>query len=71
MIFTIKFKKCMTDTSIFSIIIPKLSYWKKFSPIVLFKVDKNSKIGCHNTILSYYLAMGLRIKSSGKSSLNT
>ena len=51
MISAIKLKKCVSDTSILSIIINKLCYKKKLYPIILFEVDKNLKIGFYYTIL--------------------
>ena len=53
----------MTKVYIFGIVICKLSYCQGPSPIVLFKVDKNLKIGLYNTFLLLYLAISLRIKN--------
>ena len=59
MIFVVEFEKDMANTSIFGIIIDKLYYKKKPYPIILFKIDKNSKVGFHHIILSLDLTVCL------------
>lgn len=51
----IEFKRHITDTRIFCIIISELSYWKKPSSVVLFVIDKSLKVGFYNTIFSFDL----------------
>lgn len=60
----------MTNASIFTVIICKLSYEDESDLINLFKVNKILKIDLHNTVLSFCLAFSLRIKSNGKFLLN-
>ena len=62
MIFAIKLKKCVANIDIFGIIISKLCYKKKSCLIILFKVDKNSKISFNCGVLSLSLAICLRIE---------
>ena len=57
MIFIIKFKKYISNTSIFGVIIDQLSYKKKLYLIILFKINKSSKIGLYYIILFLSLAI--------------
>ena len=59
MISIIKLKKHVIGISILSIIISKLHYKKKLYPIILFKIDKSSKIGFYYTISLFDLAIYL------------
>ena len=52
MISVIKNKKYVAGTNIFGIIIGKFYYKKKLCLIILFKIDKASKIGVNCAILS-------------------
>ena len=45
MIFAIKFEKCVTNTSIFGIIVGKLRHQKKPCLVILLKITKNSRVG--------------------------
>ena len=71
MIFAIEFKKYVANTSIFSIIIAKLYYKKKSYSIILFKVNKNLKIGLYYTFLFLNLIIYLQIKGDKEFLLNT
>ena len=52
-----KLKKYIAGISNFGIIINELCYKKKLYPIVLFKINKNLKIGFHYTIMFFSLAI--------------
>ena len=71
MIFAIKFKKYVIGTSIFGIVVDKLCNRKKPCLVILFKIDKDSKVGFHHIILSFSLTVHLWVKSGKESPLNT
>ena len=56
----------MAKARILGIVIYKLSHQKELSPIVLFKIVKNSKISFYSTILLLCLTINLRIENCGK-----
>ena len=60
-----------TDADIFSIIVSKLYYRKKPYSIILFKVDKELKVGFHCAILPFNLADCLRVEGGGEFLLDT
>ena len=62
MIFAIKLKKYIISASIFSIDASKPCYKKRSCPIILFKINKSSKIGVYFAILPLNLAIYLRIE---------
>ena len=64
MIFVIEFKRYITGTDIFNIIINKLCYRKKLYSIILFEINKNLKISFYYTILSFNLAIYLWIEDN-------
>ena len=70
MIATIQLEKCMAGTCVFDIIVSKLVYWYKLSPIVLLEIEKSLKVSFHSTDLPFGLAVSLRIKGRGKLMLN-
>ena len=49
----------MANTSIFDIIIDKLHHKKKLYPIILFKINKDLKIGFYCSILPFNLSICL------------
>ena len=59
MIFIIELERCVAGASILSIIVGKLRYGKKLCPIILLKIDKDSEINFHHTILLFSLAIHL------------
>ena len=63
MISAVKLKKCITNTSIFDIIVNKLYYKKKLYQIILFDIDKDLKISFYYTILFLSLTIYLKIES--------
>ena len=49
----------MANASIHGIVVGKLRHGKKLCPIILFKVDKDSKVGFHYIILLFGLTIRL------------
>lgn len=66
MIALVKLKKYMTNIFIFGIIINKLGYKQKSSSIILFLINKNTKISFCYTVLPLSLIVYLWIKYSKK-----
>ena len=60
----------MADACIFGIIISKLGHGQESGPIILFKIDEDSKIGLYGTILPFCLAVCLRVKSGGEAAFD-
>lgn len=60
----------MTGTSVFGIIINKFSHWKESSLVVLFKINKNTKIRLYDTILILGFAISSGVKHSRKSAFD-
>ena len=56
----------MAAACIFSIVISKLGYWQKFCPVILFKFDKSLEVSFYHTILTFGLAIYLKMKSCRK-----
>lgn len=46
----VKLERCMTYAGIYCIILSKSGYWQKSDPIILFKIDKYSKVNFHSII---------------------
>ena len=63
MISVIELEKYVASIGIFGVIVGKLRHGKKPCPIILLKVDKNSKIGFYCTILPIGLTVRLWIES--------
>lgn len=70
MIIVIQLKKNVAGAYILGIVIDKLGYKQKPSPIVLLKIDKNLEIRFYYTILMFYLPICLKIKSGGELPFN-
>ena len=66
----VEFKKRIAGAGIFGVVIFKLNYWQKAYRVILLSVHKGSEICFYFAIWSFYLAIGLRIKSCRESSLN-
>lgn len=60
----IEFEKYLADTCIFSIVIGKLRHKQKLSPVVLFLIDKNLKVGFSSAILLLSFAIGQWVEDS-------
>ena len=54
------------NACIFCIVISKLGHWQEPCLIVLFKIDKGSKVNLHGTVLLFRLAVGLGVESCRK-----
>ena len=59
MISAFELKRHVTDTSIFGIIIDKFRHKKKLYSVILFEIDKNSKIDFYYIILLFGLIVHL------------
>ena len=59
MISAIELKKYVVGAGIFDIVVSKLHHGKKLCLIILLKLDKNSKVCFHHTILPLNLAVCL------------
>lgn len=66
MITIIKFKRCVADIIIFSMVICKLRYGYEFFLIVLLPIDKSMQISSYYTFLSLGLIVRQRIKYNEK-----
>ena len=64
MVSAFQLKKNVANACILDIVINKFSYRQELSIVILFEVDKYTKIGLYNTVLLLYLAINLKIKSS-------
>ena len=60
----------MIGAGILGIIVSKLYYKKNSCLIILFEVNKGSKVGFYHIILPLSLAAYLRVEGSGKFLLN-
>ena len=58
----IEFKRHVIAIGIFGIIIYKLNHWQEMCLVILFSVYKNFKVCFYYAILSFYLAINLRIE---------
>ena len=70
MVVAVEFKRRMASTSILGIVICKFSYWQEVCPVILFLIHKGPEVCLHCTVLSFGLAIGLKIKSCRKFSLD-
>ena len=66
MISLIELEKYVTNTGILDIVVSKLYHRKKLYLVILFKIDKDSKIGFYYNILPFDLTICLLVKSDGK-----
>ena len=70
MISAIELERGVAGAGIFGVIVGKLCHEKKPYSIVLLKVDKDSKIGFHRTILPFGLTVRLWVEGGKESLLN-
>ena len=70
MISIVELKKRVAGTSIFGIIISEFCHKKKPYPVILFKIEKNSKVGFIYIILPFNLTIYLWIEDNRKSLLD-
>ena len=66
----VEFKRCVAGAGILDIIVCKLSRWQKVYPVILLPVHKHSEVYFHYAFLSLCLAIGLKMESYKKSSLD-
>ena len=59
MIFVVELKRYMASASIFGVIIGKFNYEKKLCLVILFEVNKGSKVGFYYIILPFGLIIYL------------
>ena len=67
----VEFEKRVAGTGIFGIIVYKLSYWQEACPVILLLVYKSSEVCLYCAVLSFCLAIGLKIENPRESSLNS
>ena len=67
MVAKVQLERRVTSASIFGIIISELRHQKKPGLVILFKVNKGSKICLYCAVLSFHLPVCLRVKCSGES----
>ena len=60
----------MTGFCVFGIIINKLGHWEEPGPIVLLEIDKRLEVDFYNTVLSFALAVSLRMEGDEKPTLD-
>ena len=58
----VQLKRDITSAGVFSIVIGEFSYWKEPYLVVLFKVDKSSKVSFYDTILPLDLTVYLKLE---------
>ena len=66
MIFAIELEKCVAGVGILDIVVGKFYYRKKPCLVILFKIDKDLKVGFHCTILPFDLTVRLWMEGGGK-----
>ena len=54
----------MTSARILDVVVRKHGYWQKFCPVILFEIVKDAEIGFHCAVLSFGLAVYLRMEGS-------
>ena len=70
MIFIVELKRRVANASMFGIIIDNFCYRKKPCLVILFEIDKGSKINFHYTILPFGLIVHLWVEGAEESLLN-
>lgn len=64
MVVAVQFKKHVSNSCIFYIIIHKLNHWQEPCLVIMLKVDKNLKVHFYCAILMFGLTICLRMKGS-------
>lgn len=59
MVATVQLEKRVVDASIFRIIISKFCHRQKLGLIILFKIDRSSKVDFNDAVLAFGLAIRL------------
>lgn len=68
---TIEFKWYIASTSIFDIVVYKLGHKQELCLVILFSINKCTKIDLYQAILSFDLTIYFQVKSSWEFLLNT
>ena len=71
MVAAIQLEWCVTGACIFGVIVRKLGHRQESYPVILFEVDKSSKVFLYRAVLSFCLPVCLSVKRGGESSLDT
>lgn len=71
MVVAVQLKWGVACACIFCIIIINFGYRQESSLVILFKIDENSKVGLHNAVLPFGLAVNLKVKGDGKLPLDS
>ena len=61
----------MTSACILGVIVRKLGHRQESCPVILFEVDKGSKVCHHRAVLLFGLTVRLRMERGGKSPFNS
>ena len=67
----VQLERCMTGVCILGIVVRKLGHWQKSYLVILFKVDKGSKICLYCTVLAFGLTVYLRVERGRKFLFNS
>ena len=70
MVAVVQLERRVAGACILGVVISKLSYWQEPCPIILLKIDKDSKISFHCAVLPLRLAVCLRVKGNGEPPLD-
>ena len=70
MISAIELERCVAGAGILGIVVSKLRHGKKPCPIILLEVDEGLEVDFHRIILSFSLAVRLRVEGGGESLLD-
>ena len=71
MVAVIQLERYAIGVCIFGVVVQKLGHRQESCPVILFEVDKDSKVCLHRAVLLFRLPVCLRVKRDGELSLNT
>ena len=66
MVAIVQLKRRIASAHIFSIVESILSHWQELCPVILFEIDKSLDIGFYWIVLTFGLAVCLRMESYEK-----
>ena len=66
MVAAVQLEKSVANACILWIVISKLGYWEESRLIILFEIDEGSEVRFYRTILTFRLAVRLRVERGGK-----
>ena len=64
MVAVVQFKRGMAGACIFGVIESKLCHWQESYLVLLFEVDKSAEVCFHRAVLSFGLAVYLKMEGS-------